>query len=447
MPRASPSPAFCGARGQLPLNKKGKKMNISKVFEYASRFRAKDGKENETKKKLFKTGKTKNNADSHEFESYLESWINCTNTKVTAPFITNLLMGADEGQPREQAALFQTILEKEPVIAAHLQTRILSVLACDWGIKPVNSDTASITKAKETGTILRKAGFYKLMKHLLDAIGTGYAGRAIMWGEGGAKIDKFIHVHPSNWTFDLHGNPAVTRQDGIECALSEYHPNQFVFHTQQIKPGIPCRGGLLRSLVWLYFFKHYAMRDRARYLERFGIPFLLAKVRKDDFDNDNIRNDILNSLAKMGNDGVGLITEGSSVDTMTPSRSSGNGDFQEWLEYIDDAFALVILGQLASSKAASGLSKGQVQENVRHDLLEADCRNLMETVNNQLIAPLEKFRYGTQDSIEFKLEFDPKEDLKKKAEIVKILSDSGFKVDKKWIEKTFDIPISMLASE
>jgi phage gp29-like protein len=414
-------------------------INLKKAFDYASRF-SPAMKKNKKRKELIKSKPPRSN-DSLEFENYLNSWISHTKTKVTAPFISNLLSGADEGQPREQAALFQTMLEKEPVIAAHIQTRVLSALACEWNILAKKTDGDSIQKAEEVKRILQDADFYDLLKHLLDAIGSGYSGSAIIWGEGGSRIEHFQHVHPANWIFDLHGNPALIGEDGKERALCEYHPNQFVFHTQKMKPGLPCRGGLLRTLVWLYFFKHYALRDRARYLERFGIPFVMAKVRRDDFDDDGIRSNILSSLAKMGNDGVGLVTDGAELQILNQNAQGGGEHFQNWCEYIDDIFALTILGQVASSKSSSGFSKGQIQENVRCDLIESDSRNLMETVNKQIIRPLERFKFGTEGLLKFNLDFDPKKNLKEKAEIIKILSDSGFRIKRNYIEKTFGLPL------
>lgn len=233
----------------------------------------------------------------------------------------------------------------------------------------------------------------------------------------------------------------------MTTALDEYHPAQFVFHTHQTMPGLPCRGGLLRSLIWLYFFKHYALRDRARFLERFGIPFLVAKIKKDDFENAENRNQILSSLSRMGSDGVGVTTEGSDINILGPQGGPGSTAFQEWMDYIDDVAALAILGQTASSGSASGFSKGQIQENVRQDLIEADCRSLMETVNNSIVRYLETFLYGTSGEVEFVMQYEPDADLEKKAavmrnvaESLKVFKESGIEVDIEYIKSTFGIP-------
>ena len=376
----------------------------------------------------------KNSIKLEQSGELLKSWINFTGTKITAPFINRLLCSADEGVSSDQAALFQTILEKEPVIAAHIQTRISAVMACDFSIE--SEDRGLALKLE---VILRKAGIQSLMRHLLDAIVTGYSGSATIWGEGGAFIRKFQHIHPSNWIFDDNGDVLLFTRNGLSVPLKSYPENQFIFHTHLLKPGLPSKGGLLRTLVWLYFFKHYAMRDRARYIEKFGVPFMMAKIRRDEFEDKALRENILSSLARAGSDGAGVITSDSSLEII--NASSSGPDTQEWLDYIDSVYALVILGQTASSSGASGFSKGQIQENVRQDILESDCRSLMETLDNQLLAPLEFYLTGSKGKCRIKLDFQVSEDLREKAEIVKILAESGYKADRNWVAKTFSVPL------
>ncbi|OGV32519.1 MAG: hypothetical protein A2020_16165 [Lentisphaerae bacterium GWF2_45_14] len=386
---------------------------------------------------------------SEDFESGIFSLMNSRGSKITAPSINAILASADTGTPCEQAALFQSVLEKEPVMAAHIQTRQLAVLSCDWQIRPATAASfeSASAKAAEISAILKKAGIYKLLKHLLDALATGYSGSAVIWEEGGAGIREFKYIHPCAWSFDLSGKTIFSSSDGSVSSLEEYHPAQFIFHTHQTMPGLPCRGGLLRSLIWLYFFKHYALRDRARFLERFGIPFLVAKIKKDDFENVESRSQILSSLSRMGSDGVGVTTEGSDINILGPQGGPGSTAFQEWMDYIDDISALAILGQTASSGNASGFSKGQIQENVRQDLIEADCRALMETINNSLVKSLETFLYGTSGEVEFVMKYEPDADLEKKASVMrnvaeslKVFKESGLEVDIEYVKSTFGIP-------
>ena len=358
----------------------------------------------------------------------------CTPTgKISASRIQSALTEADSGFLYNQAFLFRSVLENEPVIAAHLQTRILAVCACDWQI--TGSDPEKITFLT---SILEKANINSLIRHLMESLAFGCAGAVIQWEEGGSSIKGFKSICQENFLFDAMGNGALRTFDGQIRPLFQYHPHQFIFHYHQLKSGPRGSGGLLRPLLWLYFFKHYALRDRARFLEKFGIPFLIAKINQQDFESEDTRKNILAALNKISSDGSGVVTGEAQIQTLAPGISA-SGEYQTFLDYIDKLYTLLILGQTASSSVSGGFSKGQIQENVRHDILEADCRALMETINNQLLRPLEKYCYGTEGKYRFILDFSSPENLLEKAQIIKLLSESNFTISPEWIEKAFNI--------
>ncbi|MBO5761939.1 MAG: DUF935 family protein [Lentisphaeria bacterium] len=370
-----------------------------------------------------------------EFQQFISSFGRSRTGKLTAGMIANTLIEADNGFLASQAELYHSVLEKEPVIAAHLQTRILAVAACDWTVSgPDPKRVAELTK------ILQNMRIEELLRHLLNAFSYGYAGAVLLWEEGGRAIRSFQEILPENFLFDATGNPALRTLSGAIRPLNSYHPNQFILHYHKLKSGSAGSGGLLRPLLWLYFFKHYALRDRARFLEKFGIPFIIARISNEDFENEEVRRNVLASLGKIVSDGSGVVSGDSQIQVLAPSGNP-SGEYQAFLEYIDKLYALLILGQTASSSTSSGFSKGQIQENVRRDILEADCRALMSTINSRLLAPLEYFRYGTKNEYSFQLDFSSPENLMEKAQIVKLLSESGLAVSPEWIRNTFNIQL------
>ena len=381
-------------------------------------------------------------AQRSEMDELSVEWMTLNGQQITAARVSQMLEAAEGGNAQEQASLLQFMLDKEPIIAAHMQTRVLAVLGCGWCIESRASEEDR--RAEEAEDMLKKAGVHDLMRHLLDAIPTGYAGSQIEWDnsqKGGTGITGFRHVLPSNWLFDLGGNPGLYTTGG-EKSLASYHPNQFVFHIHKMKPGLPTKGGLLRTLVWMWLFKRNAWRDRARFIEKFGIPLMVAKISQEDFKNDERCNRMLTMLRDIGRLGASLITEGSEITNVTPTGQSSNADYHQFCKDIDEIFALLILGQTATSGGQPGrLGNSTEQENVRLDILESDCKNLMETVNRQIVNPLELFKYGTDGELCFKLEYEPEEDLQKKATLVETLYKAGRKAKKEWVEKTFDIPM------
>lgn len=378
--------------------------------------------------------------DYVDFDQFLISWIDGKQTKLTAQYINNVLSGADSGTSEDQAALFQMIQERDAVVAAHLQTRKLAVAALDWQI--TGGDEKKRTEVTE---ILKASGLRHLINHLLDAIPTGYAGSAIDWLKGGSRIKGYKHVNPTNWRFDRAGNPGIII-NGMEKGLNEYHRFAFTFHSYTLKPGIPATGGILRPLVWIYFFKNYAIKYKTRYLEKFGIPFIIEKISDADFRDEAMRSSLKNELATIGANGVGVTTKESEITFPTAAANSQNANFLEWITKLDEYYALTILGQLASSNVATGMSNGQIQENVRGDLKAADANAIAETINNQIMLPLEFYRYGTHQ-LQFTMDAKPSVNMTEKMNILKGLKESGYEIEDDFVEELFGMPLKKKSAQ
>ena len=147
------------------------------------------------------------------------------------------------------------------------------------------------------------------------------------------------------------------------------------------------------------------------------------------------------NLKNLGLAGNAVVPEDSDITTVNPTVQNNAAAFQEWFKYIDDSYALVILGQLATSKESNGFSKGNVQENVRLDILQSDCKAITSTINRQFLKYYEKFNFGTEGELSFNIGYEIPEDLTAKAGMVLTLSQAGYRAKKDWVEKSFEIPL------
>ena len=371
---------------------------------------------------------------AQEFDELFDSWSKLTGVKLTGRRLQSILRNADEGDCSEQAALIDVMQEVEPVIGSHLDTRKRAALAKPWHL-----DGGSAKDRKEITSNLENIGFQHLRRNTLDALAHGYNISALLWAPGGAKLGGWKEIHATNVAFDLGGNPGLITRSG-EKALSDWHHNQFMYHVHKTKPGLPCRGSLVRSLVWYYFFKFYAVRDYARFIERFGIPFTLVKLSEADFADSAKTARIINALRSLGTSGVAAVTKATDFENPTVA-AGGKAEFFNWFQYNDDIYALVILGQIASSKEANGMSNGDLQSGVKDDLTVADCEQEEETYNNSIIKPLDFFRNGRETGIKMVIDSAPPENMQAKATLVETLSKGGYKAKREWIEETFDIPL------
>ena len=183
------------------------------------------------------------------------------------------------------------------------------------------------------------------------------------------------------------------------------------------------------------------MKLRSEYMERFGIPFLHGKLRKEQWDNADTRNTFLASLRKGGRIRAVTSPENSVLEVVNVGAGTGttHGD---WLDDLDRTAAKLILGQTGTSGDSSGMSNGGAQTQVREALLSSDARMMAETLVTQFIRPAATFLgYSDPSRFEFIFDLEPPEDLAMKATMVKTLAEAGYKADRVWLSETFAIPL------
>lgn len=379
---------------------------------------------------------------SDQFLDYTFSVLGTISNSMTPQDLAGILQQAADGYSSDQARLIKEIQEKEPVIAAHLATRKLSITSKGWNITSVDHPEI----ADELELMLKSAELSSIISHLADYIITGYSMAVIDWAEGGRAINGFVPVAPEAIEYDLAGNRALIQTNGMKTPVANFHPNQFLYCASNSKPGIPARNGLGRVLVWMYLFKHSGIAGYARYVEKFGIPFMLATLPQSQWAQ---RNTVLNSLKLMGRDGIGAIPEGTKLESLTSANSGSTEAQEKFIRYCDEIITVTILGQLASSAKASGFSSGQAQENVRQDLLASDCQTIISTVQKQIIEPIIEMKYGLKNTdVQFYIDFEQPEDLTEKAKQWLILTQiTGKPIDASMVEEEFGVKFSKEAVE
>lgn len=392
------------------------------LYDFFSRFRG-------------TAGNSKRKIRDKEYQSYGES-IFALPKKIKPVDIDNILEATNTGDAFDQAVFLNLMLDKEPVISAHIQTRKLAIQGCEWHI--YDKKNKIVEDAEEE---FKEFGIHALLGQLLNAIIYGYQGIITNWMPGGSGVKSFTEIHPCNVIFDLEGNPALRTADSLEVPFADYIDGQFILHQHKTRVGLPTQQSLLRCLMYLYLYKYYGLSFNARFLEKFGSPFLSTKLDKASFSDSEIYSKTMASLKNAGFAGNIILPEGATLDIAAANAQASVGAFDIWFRYIDEIYAIAILGQTATSKDASGLSKGQAQENVRLDILESDCKAISETITRQLLAPWQIFKRGKNEGLKFELGWQEPEDIERMANTVSILSNAGYKAKKSWIEEKFKIPM------
>ena len=361
--------------------------------------------------------------------------------------VSRILEAANEGDIAELAIAAREIQERNWEVILAMQVRKSALTGLDWGVEPGDGRPASREAAVAFETALKSSGsepglasFHELADHLMDAVIAPLSAAEIVWGAGGS-LAGFRPVGAWHFTFRNSEAPLlVTDDDRTGIPLP---PAKFIVHTHG-GVGDPARAGLIRTLIWLHVFQNYPVKDLVSFVERYGMPFVVAKVDRNAWENE--RGVMRNLIRSFGPNGGGVFTKSTELELLQASNSGGDVYFK-LLEYTSRAITKVILGQLASSSESGGLSGGDAQSRVRGDLLEADARALESTIRAQLAVPWTRFNFGDAAAAPvLRFRNAAQEDHAVFAGIIETLHRAGLDADPEEISARFGLSLKRAAA-
>lgn len=179
---------------------------------------------------------------------------------------------------------------------------------------------------------------------------------------------------------DDRGNVLATchEPDPMRYIVARIHPHTNIPDTW---------GGPMRAVVFWWLFSVMDRHWWARFLDRFGAPFVVAKY-DDAADDARV---ILQSAFQTASRLFGLAVP-RNVDISLEQAGTGGADaFERFHSVANAELSKVIVGQTLSADAKDlGFGGGQasVQESVRQDIRQFDARRLGHILRTQLFAPL-----------------------------------------------------------
>ena len=370
--------------------------------------------------------------------------------EVTPYDVSRIISAANSGDTVELCKLAVEVEEKNWDIQNSMDTRRNALLGCGWHMEPGDETPQAKAIAERFEKVLRDAGnlngldtFYDLCSDLMGAVIAPFAASEIVWNN--ASITGFQSIEARHFTLQYGYEPRLITLE--HPSGMELPPYKFVFHHNRRTGGDMARSGRIRTLAWLHVFQNYPMKDWLGFVERFGMPFVVARVSQNAWKNE--RDVIKGMIRAFGPSGGGVFSKDAEVQLLQAANAGGGDNaYKTLLEYTGAAITKVLLGQLASSGEAAGWSNGGAQGKVRQDILEADARGLEKTVTAQLAAPWTAFNYGPAAPVpRLVIEAGEPADEKAEAEVkqlesqtIQTLGAAGWEVeDPKVLEERFNI--------
>lgn len=363
--------------------------------------------------------------------------------------LARILQDAEEGQLKSQAELFMDMEERDAHLFAEMSKRKRALLGLDWTVEPPRNATPAEKADAEFlhELLLDLEGLDDLLLDLLDGIGHGFSCVELEWQRYGNEWQPAgFHHRPQSWFITRSDNQNQLLLRTNTATVEELRPFNWIVHTPRARSGYLGRAGLYRVLAWPYLFKHYSVRDMAELLEIYGVPLRLGMYPPGTSDAEKAT--LLNAVTRLGHSAAGIIPETMKIEFQNAALGAAE-PFLAMVEQCDASISKAILGgTLTSQTSSSGggaFALGQVHNEVRHDLLRSDARQLAATLSRDLLWPLLVMNRGAnlqQDRMP-RFVFDLKEtgDIEAMASALPALVNIGTRVPSRWANEYLGIPL------
>ncbi|MDE0714089.1 MAG: DUF935 family protein [Gammaproteobacteria bacterium] len=316
-----------------------------------------------------------------------------------------------------------------------LAQRLNAATSIEWEVEPGGTMRADKKAAQDLQEQLERLPFDRICRQMLFGVWYGYSVAECMWkAEGSRVILNDIRVRaPDRFRWD----------DDREMLLRTWEmpmggpvpPAKFWLLSREGEHGdVPHGPGLARWCYWPVWMRRNGHRFWAVALEKFGAPTPKGSYPTGDEASKMALLEVLRQLS--GGAGI-AVPEGQDVELLQPLRSM-SGDFKAFPEYFDRMISKVILGQSSTTEQGPWRGTAEVQKDVRDEVVDADCRLLDESFNDQVARWLTQWNHPGAAIPKVHRDASPPEDLDLRAEREERISRfSGLRPTQKHVEETY----------
>lgn len=317
---------------------------------------------------------------------------------VTPSRIVATFLEAEGGDPRNQVALFDDLIENDGHLRSLFDQRRQAVAGKDWVVQASDGESNSQLAASVLNRVLGDQNLIGTYEHLLSFNKYGYAAAEIVWTvrviEGRTWIvpSEFIAV-PAN-RFLLAGEELRLVTDANKRPGEPLLPGKWITLTRN--DVTLARAGLMRTGAWYAMGKRYGFRDWMLYSEKFGIPLILAKYSREA-DDDSVKHVAAEVVRQAGGDGGAVVPNDIDVQIVEAGRSSDNAAAHGGLiAHCNTELSKLVNGSTLSndtsgSGGSSSYALGDVHNSVRWDNVTYDAGRIQEAMRTQVFAAFMRF--------------------------------------------------------
>ncbi len=271
------------------------------------------------------------------------------------------------------------------------QQRQTALVQMERQVIPADADNpADVEVAEFIKTQIENLKFDKILKAMQWGVYYGYAVAEMMWSEidGKIGINDILVRDRGKFKFDKDKQLLFTANDNDEIMPA----NKFwTYSTGGDTTDNPYGLGLAHYLFWAVLFKKSNIKFWLLGLEKFATSIPHVQYDPNAKDVNQERQKALQAGIALKNGSAIATAKGTLVELL--KGASGKVDYEGLCRYMDEAIALVVLGQVMTSQAVGGQYKGEIQNQVKEDIIKADADLICSSFNDNVIALLTKWNF------------------------------------------------------
>ncbi|KUJ73920.1 hypothetical protein AVO42_00420 [Thiomicrospira sp. XS5] len=392
-------------------------------------------------KEVFATVQT----DEAKISGLHQRYDNHPSSGLTPYKLAQIMTNAEQHQLTEQAELAADMEEKDGHLFAELQKRKLALTTVQWQIKPPrNATQAETTAAEWLAERLDHLDMAEVVMDMADAILKGYSAQTIEWSlVEGDQIPVSLDWVPQSWFMTAQSDKNKLQLIGDDGQGQDLWPGGWVLHHHKSKSGYLGRAGLVRTLAWPYLFKNYSLRDLAEFLEIYGLPLRLGKYPAGATDAEKSK--LLQAVVEIGHNAAGIIPDSMALEFQEAAKGQAD-PFLALMTWAERTTSKAILGGTLTSGTDGGgaYALGEVHNEVRYDIRDADLRQIANTLTRDLLWPMVAFNLPGIPNFyrcpRFEFTTEEAEDIKHLSEALPGLQQLGMRISRTWLHKQTQIP-------
>lgn len=313
---------------------------------------------------------------------------------VNVDYVHSCIRSSEAGDPRPLFGLYRDILLSDSHLQGELNKRKLAVIGDRMRITPRDRKNPADKLAAQVveSQLNDNPGWINACSHALDSV---------LWPV--SVLEKVYRIsHTPGLIYDLaelvpvphhlldfrEGRPRIHKVDPTTGTVlhefEELDPVKYLVHRGHLLSFPDNFGGPFRSIVFWWLLSALGKDWWARFLDKYGSPFLVGKYPNEDHQGRTLLEKAFAWASRIG----GIVVSAETQVEIKQAAASDSGEaFKTFLEVANREKSKLVNGQTLSADAqATGMGSGvaDLQGGVKSDYKQFDALRWAFTVRTQL---------------------------------------------------------------